>query len=113
MTARSGRELVWAVQVNDVLSADLLDLIGVGADIGTIAGAIHRRTDDKGWHRVCCSRCTTMDGFRELEGGTMNVGDMAPAFSLPGTTGPGLDLAELRGKGRAALFFYPADRTSG
>jgi peroxiredoxin len=43
----------------------------------------------------------------------MNVGDMAPTFSLPGTTGPGLDLAELRGTERAALFFYPADRTSG
>jgi peroxiredoxin len=25
----------------------------------------------------------------------------------------GLDLADLRGKGRAALFFYPADRTAG
>ncbi len=43
----------------------------------------------------------------------MNVGDAAPLFSLPGTTGPGLDLAALRGKGRAALFFYPADRTPG
>jgi hypothetical protein len=44
---------------------------------------------------------------------TAMVGDMAPEFSLPGTTGPGLDLAQIRGKGRAALFFYPADRTSG
>ena len=43
----------------------------------------------------------------------MNVGDMAPEFSLQGTTGPGLDLRELRGQGRAALFFYPADRTAG
>ena len=41
MTAKSGRELVWAVYVNDVLSADLLDLIGVGTDIGTIAEAIY------------------------------------------------------------------------
>jgi serine-type D-Ala-D-Ala carboxypeptidase/endopeptidase (penicillin-binding protein 4) len=41
LTTRSGRELVWAVYVNDVLSADLLDLIGVGADIGTIAEAIY------------------------------------------------------------------------
>jgi peroxiredoxin len=41
------------------------------------------------------------------------VGQMAPEFALRGTTGPGLDLAELRGKGRAALFFYPADRTAG
>ena len=43
----------------------------------------------------------------------MNVGDMAPTFSLPGATGPGLELNELRDKGRAALFFYPADRTAG
>ena len=50
-----------------------------------------------------------------MEGAEMSatVGEMAPEFSLPGTTGPGLDLAELRGKGRAALFFYPADRTAG
>jgi peroxiredoxin len=41
------------------------------------------------------------------------VGEMAPVFSLPGTTGPGLDLSALRGRGRAALFFYPADRTAG
>jgi peroxiredoxin len=54
-----------------------------------------------------------VDGFHELEGAAMNVGDMAPTFSLPGTTGPGLDLSELRGKRRAALFFYPADRTAG
>lgn len=43
----------------------------------------------------------------------MNVGDMAPEFSLPGTTGPGLDLKTLRGKKRVALFFYPGDRTPG
>lgn len=49
----------------------------------------------------------------EGEGMSATVGEMAPEFSLPGTTGPGLDLAELHGKGRAALFFYPADRTAG
>jgi peroxiredoxin len=43
----------------------------------------------------------------------VSVGDMAPEFSLPGTTGPGLDLAHERGKRRVALFFYPADRTAG
>jgi peroxiredoxin len=47
------------------------------------------------------------------KGETVNVGEMVPRFSLPGTTGPGLDLQALRGKGRAALFFYPADRTPG
>ena len=49
----------------------------------------------------------------EGEGMSATVGQMAPEFSLPGTTGPGLDLAKLRGKARAALFFYPADRTAG
>jgi hypothetical protein len=51
----------------------------------------------------------------QREGVTMSadVGDLAPQFSLAGTTGPGLGLAELQGKGRAALFFYPADRTAG
>ncbi|MCC7024164.1 MAG: redoxin domain-containing protein [Thermomicrobiales bacterium] len=43
----------------------------------------------------------------------MNVGEMAPEFALQGTTGPGLDLKDLRGKKRVALFFYPADRTAG
>jgi hypothetical protein len=41
MTTKSDRELVWAVYVNDVLSAHLLDLIGVGADMGTITEAIY------------------------------------------------------------------------
>ena len=51
----------------------------------------------------------------EARRGTMaaTVGETAPRFTLQGTTGPGLDLAELRGKKRAALFFYPADRTAG
>lgn len=44
---------------------------------------------------------------------TATVGEMAPEFALPGTTGPGLDLAAIRGKQRAALFFYPVDRTPG
>jgi peroxiredoxin len=44
---------------------------------------------------------------------SLNVGDMAPHFSLPGTTGPGLDLSAIRGTSRAALFFYPVDRTAG
>ena len=44
---------------------------------------------------------------------TPTVGQMAPEFSLPGTTGPGLDLAAIRGQSRAALFFYPGDRTPG
>ncbi len=40
-------------------------------------------------------------------------GEMAPEFTLPGTTGPGLRLSDLRGEKRALLLFYPRDRTTG
>jgi hypothetical protein len=51
MTARSGRELVWAVQVNDVHFADLLDLIGVGADIGHHGrGDLRGELTSRAWH---------------------------------------------------------------
>ena len=111
----------WAVYGNDVLSTDLLDLMGVGAAISTIAEAIYKMHEVTGnppesWAmlRGTRTRCVNLPEFRNREGGpSMNVGDMAPEFSLPGTTGPGLDLAQIRGKQRAALFFYPADRTSG
>lgn len=42
-----------------------------------------------------------------------NVGDIAPEFTLAGTTGPRLRLRDLRGSKRALLLFYPRDRTSG
>lgn len=42
-----------------------------------------------------------------------NVGEQAPPFSAKGTSGPGLKLADLRGKQRALLIFYPMDLTPG
>jgi peroxiredoxin len=47
------------------------------------------------------------------KGKTANVGDVAPDVSLKGTFGPGLNLADLKGKKRAVLIFYPEDCTSG
>ena len=41
------------------------------------------------------------------------AGENAPDFNLKGTTGDGLHLADLRGKSRALLLFYPKDKTSG
>ncbi len=55
-----------------------------------------------------------MDRWSVLKKGkTANVGDVAPDVSLKGTIGPGLSLADLRGKKRAVLIFYPQDCTSG
>ena len=42
----------------------------------------------------------------------IDVGDMAPEFSLESDTGETVRLADLRG-GRVVLYFYPKDDTSG
>jgi thioredoxin-dependent peroxiredoxin len=43
---------------------------------------------------------------------TLNVGDPAPAFSLPDAEGNVYTLADLAGK-RVVLYFYPRDNTPG
>ncbi len=47
------------------------------------------------------------------KGKAANVGDEAPDFSLPGTTGGEFRLSDARGKQRVLLLFYPQDFTSG
>jgi peroxiredoxin len=48
------------------------------------------------------------------EGKSMvDVGDMAPDFTLRGASGNELALSALRGSKRALLMFYPEDLTSG
>ena len=42
---------------------------------------------------------------------TVNAGDLAPDFSMPGDTGP-VSMADLTGKA-VVLYFYPKDDTSG
>ena len=42
---------------------------------------------------------------------TVNVGDHAPDFTMPGDTGP-VSMADLKGK-IVVLYFYPKDDTSG
>ena len=55
-----------------------------------------------------------MDRWSVLKKGkTANVGDVAPTIDLKGTTGSGLNLADIKGKQRAVLIFYPEDCTSG
>lgn len=43
----------------------------------------------------------------------VHVGEMAPEFTLLGTSGDGLTLIESRGQRRVLLLFYPRDRTTG
>lgn len=43
----------------------------------------------------------------------VDVGDMAPDFTLKGASGNELTLSALRGAKRALLMFYPEDLTSG
>jgi hypothetical protein len=45
--------------------------------------------------------------------GMVDVGDMAPDFTLKGASGNELTLSALRGAKRALLMFYPEDLTSG
>jgi peroxiredoxin Q/BCP len=43
----------------------------------------------------------------------VEVGDLAPDFTLRGTSGNEFTLSSLRGSKRALLMFYPEDGTSG
>ena len=43
----------------------------------------------------------------------VDVGDMAPDFTLKGASGNEVALSALRGSKRALLLFYPEDGTSG
>ncbi|MFM2079623.1 MAG: hypothetical protein RLZZ219_305 [Cyanobacteriota bacterium] len=42
----------------------------------------------------------------------LQVGDVAPAFSLPDQNGSSVDLSQFRGQ-RVVIYFYPKDDTSG
>jgi len=43
---------------------------------------------------------------------SLNDGDLAPAFSLPGDSGQTVSLADHKGK-KIVLYFYPKDDTPG
>jgi peroxiredoxin Q/BCP len=43
----------------------------------------------------------------------LQVGDMAPAFSLPASNGETISLADYLGKRKIVLYFYPKDDTPG
>ena len=44
---------------------------------------------------------------------TLKVGDMAPDFTLPSTTGKPVKLSDFRGKSAVVLAFFPAAFTGG
>ena len=43
----------------------------------------------------------------------LKVGDEAPAFSLPGSTGKTITLSEFKGRKKVVLAFYPKAFTGG
>lgn len=43
---------------------------------------------------------------------SLNIGNQAPDFNLPSTTGNNISLSDLKGK-KVVLYFYPKDNTSG
>lgn len=43
----------------------------------------------------------------------LKAGDLAPAFSLPASTGETVSLSDFAGKKRVVLYFYPKDDTPG
>jgi peroxiredoxin Q/BCP len=43
----------------------------------------------------------------------LNVGDIAPDFTLPASTGENISLKDYAGKKRVILYFYPKDNTRG
>ena len=43
----------------------------------------------------------------------VGVGDLAPDFTLPSSTGEMVSLSDFRGKSEVVLFFYPKDNTPG
>ena len=49
----------------------------------------------------------------EGEAVKLKVGDEAPAFSLPASTGKTISLAEFKGKKKVVLAFYPKAFTGG
>ena len=49
----------------------------------------------------------------EGEAVKLKVGDAAPAFSLPASTGKAITLSEFKGKKKVVLAFYPKAFTGG
>ena len=49
----------------------------------------------------------------EGDGSRLKVGDEAPAFSLPGSTGKTIQLADFKGRQKVVLAFFPKAFTGG
>lgn len=49
----------------------------------------------------------------EGDAAKLKVGDQAPAFSLPASTGKTIQLSDFRGKQKVVLAFFPKAFTSG
>ena len=78
-------------------------------------GLIHRKTADILIHywKKYFSGSIVWRNFNTVKGfDTMNVGDIAPGFTLPDKDGKMVSLSDFAGK-NVVLYFYPKDNTPG
>ena len=99
----------------------LRGLVDNPPDLGS-AGAVHARVlDDRAWRHLVVAGIVfalICAGLNAQQGITpphthLKVGDMAPDFTLPATTGGTIHLADFRGKSNVVLAFFPAAFTGG
>jgi peroxiredoxin Q/BCP len=62
---------------------------------------------------VAVALVSAMSGFGQTPGPELKVGDVAPAFSLPGSDGRTHSLAEHKGKSAVVLAWFPKAFTGG
>jgi len=62
---------------------------------------------------ACAALAATLAAQQAPPKTNLKVGDMAPDFTLPSTTGKRVTLSDFRGKSPVVLAFFPAAFTGG
>ena len=65
------------------------------------------------WERCSCASLSAQQNAVTPSHTNLKVGDMAPDFTLPATTGDKVTLSSFRGKAPVVLAFFPAAFTGG
>ncbi len=85
-----------------------------GISVAVLAGAALSLTLLSTSATAGCAGCSSMKSSSAAASiSAPEVGQRAPAFNLPSTTGRDISLAQYRGKKTVVLYFYPKDETAG